>query len=128
LGKVVGGVVGAAVLCSGVAFLWATRASSTRTARTFETHRVDLPVPFPLTDAARASPRAARATGALAEPAAPADPATVPGDPAATLAVPLAGRTSTRSPWSAPSRAASTSSRRATPASSATARTSAAAR
>ncbi|MBI4817080.1 MAG: c-type cytochrome [Deltaproteobacteria bacterium] len=73
---------------AGSAFGWAKVASSNRLARTFETHKVDFPIPFPLTDSELADLRAERSVQAapgVDQPTKP-DPANKPEatNPAAT--------------------------------------------
>lgn len=81
--KVSAGLLALVVLGAGGGFLWAQGAAGERLARSYETHRVDFPVPFPLSEEEVA---ALRAEKAAALP--PADPST---DPAAPPVDPLAG-------------------------------------
>ncbi len=50
LGKVVGGVVGLAVVTGAGGYVWGKSAASARLSHKYETHRVDFPIPFPLSD------------------------------------------------------------------------------
>ena len=64
------------LLAGGGAFLWAKGAASDRLAKKYETHRVDFPIPFPLTEQELAELRAQRApaAGGDADGGTPADP------------------------------------------------------
>ncbi len=46
--RIVGGLVAVLVLSGAAAFTWAGSVADARLARPHETHRVDVPVPFPL--------------------------------------------------------------------------------
>lgn len=46
----VGGLLGVLVVAAGGGYLWASSAASSKLAETFEVHRVDFPIPFPLTE------------------------------------------------------------------------------
>ena len=83
MAKVSAGIVGLLVLVGGGGFLWAKSASAERLSRTYVTHRVDIPVPFPLSEEELAALRAEKAAAAPADPAAPVDPAAPPADPLA---------------------------------------------
>jgi mono/diheme cytochrome c family protein len=52
--KVVGALFVLVSLSGAASFFWASSKAQARLARTVETHRVDFPIPFPLTDAERA--------------------------------------------------------------------------
>lgn len=56
----VGSVLGVLVLVGAGGFMWAKGAAKDKLAKTYEVHRVDFPIPFPLTDAELDSLRAAR--------------------------------------------------------------------
>lgn len=56
-----GGLVGVLALGAGGTYLWASRAASARLAATHDVHRVDFPIPFPLTEAEVATLRTERA-------------------------------------------------------------------
>lgn len=87
-GRIVKGgvfVLGVFGLAGGGAFAWGTSAAGAVTSTVYETHRVDLPVPWPLAEAELAELRGAAATAAT-EPSTLTDPA----DPA-TAADPFAG-------------------------------------
>ncbi len=60
----VGSVFGLLVVAGGGVYLWASSAAGSKLAATHEVHRVDFPIPFPLTDAELATLRAER--GAIA--------------------------------------------------------------
>ena len=63
LRKIVVGVVGLGallVLAGAGGYVWASNAATTRLSQTHEVHRVDFPIPFPLTDDERAAVRAER--------------------------------------------------------------------
>lgn len=53
--KVLAGLVVAVVVFFAGGYVWASSASDARLGKTYETHRVDFPIPFPLTDAERAA-------------------------------------------------------------------------
>lgn len=55
-----GALVVILLLGAGGGFLWAKGAASSRLAKTYESHRVDFPIPFPLTEAELAELRAQR--------------------------------------------------------------------
>lgn len=56
--KLLAALAGVVLLAAGGGFVWAKGAASDRLATKFETHRVDFPVPFPLTEAEIAEVRA----------------------------------------------------------------------
>ncbi|MFZ5476439.1 MAG: c-type cytochrome [Myxococcota bacterium] len=88
--KIGGGLVLALLLGAGGTYAWATSARDAVLAQTYETHRVDFPIPFPLTETELAELRAQK----LAEAAPPADPnapATATDAAAEPVADPLAG-------------------------------------
>lgn len=88
---VLGAGVGLVGVLAGGGWLWATSTRDARSAQTFETHRVEIPVPFPLTEAEVAQLRAEKATQ-IAAAAPPADPKAPKTDAAAAPAPdPLAG-------------------------------------
>lgn len=70
--KIVGGLLLALVVIAGGTFMWGKSAAASRLAQTVETHRVDFPVPFPLTDTEIAELRAAQAAPVDAGTEAPA--------------------------------------------------------
>lgn len=74
------------VLAAAGGFAWGTSAASARLEEKYETHRVDFPIPFPLSEAEIDALRSERAAAA-----APADPKAAPADPKAAPADPLAG-------------------------------------
>ncbi|MFN7146593.1 MAG: c-type cytochrome [Myxococcota bacterium] len=80
------GVAGVLLLVGGGAFAWGTSAAGAVTSKVYETHRVDLPVPWPLDEAAVTELRGAAATTAT-EASAPTDPAATaaPADPLASV-------------------------------------------
>lgn len=53
--KIVLGVLGVLVLLGAAGYVWAATSANAALARTFETHRVEIPIPFPLTDEERAA-------------------------------------------------------------------------
>ena len=61
----VGGLLGVLVVGAGAFYLWASSAASSRLAVSYAVHRVDFPIPFPLTEAELSMLRAER--GVLAE-------------------------------------------------------------
>lgn len=76
--KVAGGFIGVVLLAAGGGYLWASTAASSTMAMTYETHRVEFPIPFPLT-AAELEALRVEAVAALPPP----DPAAPPVDPLA---------------------------------------------
>lgn len=74
-GKILAGVLGALVVLLAIAFVLASLQASARLGRKFETHRVQLPVPFPLSASEIERLRAEHAAAASGEPgeAAPSD-------------------------------------------------------
>lgn len=63
-----GTLVGVLVVGGGAAYAWATNAARTKLAATHDVHRVDFPIPFPLSDSEMAELRTAR-SGVAATPA-----------------------------------------------------------
>lgn len=59
--KLVGALVALVLLSGSGAFFWAKSAAKTRLAQHYETHRVDFPIPFPLTESELADLRAEKA-------------------------------------------------------------------
>lgn len=70
--KVVGALLLLVSLSGAASFFWAKSKANARLTRTFETHRHDFPIPFPLSDAELAELRAEKAKALPAD----ADPAT----------------------------------------------------
>jgi mono/diheme cytochrome c family protein len=88
---VLGGGAGLLAVLAGGGWLWATSARDARYAgQTFETHAVDFPVPFPLTEAEIAQLREEK-VAQLAAAAPPADPKAPKTDAAAPAPDPLEG-------------------------------------
>ena len=82
IGKVVGGVIVVLGVVVAGGYGWAGSASDAYLAKTYEVHRQDLPVPFPLSEAEVAALRAERAAALPpVDPAAPVDPTQPPPDP-----------------------------------------------
>ncbi|MBI2372597.1 MAG: cytochrome c [Deltaproteobacteria bacterium] len=79
--KIVVGLAGAAILSAAGGFGWASMKVESRLSQKFESHRLDLPVPFPLSESELEALRKERAP-APAE-GQPADPAAAPPDPLA---------------------------------------------
>ncbi len=79
--KVAGGLVALVALAAAGTFVWADSASEDALTKTYATHEVDFPIPFPLTEAEITQLRAERAASAALGDA-PADPAAAP-DPLA---------------------------------------------
>ena len=75
IGIGVGALLGVVVLAAGGGYVWASSAAETKLAETFEVHRVDFPIPFPLTEAELDSLRRERAvtSGGAADPLAGVD-------------------------------------------------------
>jgi mono/diheme cytochrome c family protein len=67
----VGGLVGLLVVAGGAGYVWASSAASSKLAATHEVHRVDFPIPFPLTEEELTALRAERS--AASKPAKGAD-------------------------------------------------------
>ncbi len=65
----VGGLLGLCVLVGGSVYLWASSAASAKLAATYNVHRVDFPIPFPLSDAEVAALRVERGATATRNPA-----------------------------------------------------------
>ncbi len=83
-GKVFLGLSAVLVASGGGFYLWAKSAADATLARTFDTHKVDFPIPFPLTDAEVEALRAEKLASMPApDPTAPVDPAAPPVDPLA---------------------------------------------
>ena len=55
-----GGLLGLLVVVGGGGYLWASNAASAKLAATHDVHRIDFPIPFPLTEAELGELRAAR--------------------------------------------------------------------
>lgn len=84
IGKVVGGVIVVLGVVAAGGYVWAGSASDAYLAKTYEVHRQELPVPFPLSEAEVAALRAERAAALPpVDPAAPVDPTQPPPDPLA---------------------------------------------
>jgi len=66
--KILGGVLGALVVLLLIGFVLASARASSRLSRKFETHRVELPVPFPLSTTEINQLRADRAAAGSGEP------------------------------------------------------------
>ncbi len=64
----VAGLVGLLVVAGGGAYVWASGAASTRLANRHDLHRVDFPIPFPLTDEELAAVRAERSAATPRSP------------------------------------------------------------
>lgn len=58
IGQVLGGLLGLLLLGAGGGLLWASSAAQARLGKHFETHTVDFPVPFPLSEAELAAAKA----------------------------------------------------------------------
>lgn len=95
--KLVGGLLVALIVAAVAGYLWAKSATAARLAKTYETHRVDFPIPFPLSESELEALRAERRAAAppapvpapAGDPAAPApaaDPAVAPEPPPDPLA------------------------------------------
>jgi mono/diheme cytochrome c family protein len=85
--KIIGGGVGVLALAAGGTFLWARSAADAALHQPVEAHRVDFPIPFPLSDDEVAALRADASTPPADAAVASADDA-VPADPAAEVAPP----------------------------------------
>jgi cytochrome c553 len=67
----VGGLLGVLVLCGVGGYVWASSAANTKLTAVHDVHRVDFPIPFPLTEAEVAALRKERASTAKAKTADP---------------------------------------------------------
>lgn len=65
----VGGLLGLCVVAGGGVYLWASSAASSKLTATYDVHRVDFPIPFPLSDAELAALRVERSATATRNPA-----------------------------------------------------------
>lgn len=66
IGIGVGALVGVIVLAAGGGYVWASSSAASKMAATYDVHRVDFPIPFPLTDAEVDSLRRERAAAGIA--------------------------------------------------------------
>lgn len=85
------GVVGVVVVVAGGGFAWGTSATKATLAVVHETHRVDLPMPWPLSDEEVATLRAERAAASAPADSVLAAVSGVSADAAEPVADPLAG-------------------------------------